>query len=277
MSSASSVNEPAIAWTGFQYLQGQPISLDDVRRNNSILVLEQWATYGHRPTHTPLIARCAALHCTALHCTPHHTSPATHPSIERRVPRAPHSLDRRCVSACSWCPPCRSSIPHLNSLYQQYHKHGVDVLGVTNETDAPKLRKFIQSMGVKMTYPVAIDADDVMAQYSDRYRAQGIPHAYIVDWTGRVRWQGHPMAGLGDKLDVLVNERKQHLAKQGVQQQQHGDSSGAASQLRALSDEELTGKTVKELMAAMRAAGIDTSGCIEKSDLIDRIKGKPAA
>ena len=44
MSSASNVNDPAIEWSGFQYLQGQPITLDDVKRNNNILVLEQWAT-----------------------------------------------------------------------------------------------------------------------------------------------------------------------------------------------------------------------------------------
>lgn len=44
MASASNVNDPAIAWNGFQYLQGQPVNLDDVKRNNNILVLEQWAT-----------------------------------------------------------------------------------------------------------------------------------------------------------------------------------------------------------------------------------------
>ena len=147
---------------------------------------------------------------------------------------------------------------------------------MTNETDEPKLRKFIQQMGSKMTYPVAVDTEDVMSSYSERYRAQGIPHAYIIDWAGRVRWQGHPMAGMGDKLDVLVNERKQHMAKQGTAAAAAGQqqSSAAANQLRGLSDEELNGKSVKELMQSMKAAGIDTTGCIEKGDLIDRIKGK---
>ena len=195
----------------------------------------------------------------------------------------------RCCCCLSWCPPCRSSIPHINSLYQQYGKHGVNVVGVTNETDEAKLRKFIAQMGAKMSYPVAVDTSDVMREYSEMSRAQGIPHAYIVDWAGRVRWQGHPMSGLGDKLDVLVNERKQHLAKlgstagasgAGVAGAEAGSTAqqrgAAANSLRALSDEELSGKSVKELMAAMKAAGIDTTGCIEKGDLIDKIKGKAA-
>ena len=44
MASAATVNDPAFAWSGFQYLQGQPVTLEDVKRNNAILVLEQWAT-----------------------------------------------------------------------------------------------------------------------------------------------------------------------------------------------------------------------------------------
>ena len=77
---------------------------------------------------------------------------------------------------------------------------------------------------------------------------------------------------------MLVNERKQHLAKQGGAAAGGGGAaqSVTANQLRSMSDEELNSKSVKELMAMMRTAGVDTSGCIEKSDLIDHIKGKPA-
>ena len=280
MSSSSNVSDPAIAWSGFQYLQGQPVTLDDVKRDHSILVLEQWATSALRSTtpHNSSTQRIALQH---------HSTKAQ--QCKRLT--SPLSLPVIVWPACclSWCPPCRSSIPHINSLYQQYGKHGVNVIGVTNETDEPKLRKFIQQMGAKMTYPVAVDTQDVMREYSDRYRAEGIPHAYIVDWAGRVRWQGHPMSGMGDKLDVLVNERKQHLAQlgsgaaavgagaagaeAGSTAQQRG---AAANALRALSGEELGGKSVKDLMAAMKAAGIDTTGCIEKSDLIDKIRGKAA-
>ena len=112
---------------------------------------------------------------------------------------------------------------------------------------------------------------------------QGIPHAYVIDWLGRVRWHGHPMAGLADKLDVLVNERKQHLAKQATGPASGGGTAAsgraqgtAANELRAKSEQQLASQSVKELMLAMKAAGIDTNGCIEKSDLIDRIKGKSA-
>ena len=201
MSSSQTLNDPALPWDGLHYLQGTPITAA-AALNNSIVVLEQWAT---------------------------------------------------------WCPPCRTSIPHLNSLQQRYAKHGVVILGITNETDDGKLRKFIASMRSSMEYRVAMDTDGVMQEWSDKYRVQGIPHCFVIDWTGRVRWSGHPMAGLDDKLDALVNEFKKWKATHG---------------LRAMTAEQLQSQSVTELMQSMRAAGIDTSGCIEKSDLISRILGK---
>ena len=186
----------------------------------------------------------------------------------------------------TWCPPCRTSVPHLNSLHQRYHKAGVRVVGITNETDKAKLLKFIAGVKGGMTYPVAIDDEGVMQEWQDKYRVQGIPHAWILDWQGKVRWSGHPMAGLDDKLEVLVNEFKQWKAKQGAGQgaaqgvgQGAGDGDGAAAEeagkkLKGMTEEELQGKGTGELMRLMKEARIDTAGCIEKSDLISRIKGK---
>lgn len=35
--------------------------------------------------------------------------------------------------------------------------HGVNIVGVTTETDVPKIERFVQSMGDKMDYTVALD------------------------------------------------------------------------------------------------------------------------
>ena len=185
----------------------------------------------------------------------------------------------------TWCPPCRTSIPHLNSLHQRYHKQGVRIVGISNEGDKAKLLKFIVGVKGGMGYPVAMDEEGVMDRWQEHYRVQGIPHAYLIDWNDRVRWSGHPMAGLDDKLEVLVNEFKQWKAKQG---QEGGAGAAAAAaaagngvaaaeaakKMRCLSEEELQGKGTGELMRMMKEAGIDTAGCIEKSDLISRIHGK---
>lgn len=34
----------------------------------------------------------------------------------------------------SWCRPCRASFPEMKKLYAEYHKKGVEILGVTNDS-----------------------------------------------------------------------------------------------------------------------------------------------
>src|SRR3954468_10526558 len=56
----------------------------------------------------------------------------------------------------TWCPPCRTSIPHLTEL-QKKHKDLV-VIGVSvSERDFDKVKPFVEEMGDKMDYRVAID------------------------------------------------------------------------------------------------------------------------
>jgi len=156
----------------------------------------------------------------------------------------------------------------------------VVVIGISNETDESKLRKFVAGMGDKMQYRVAMDRDGVMDAWSEKYSVQGIPHAFVIDWEGRVRWSGHPMGGLDKQLEATVNEFKQWKQRTGKEQTQSRSAAGtgggdiSANQLKAMSEEELKTKSVSELMHIMRDAGLDTAGCIEKTDLINRIKGK---
>jgi len=164
----------------------------------------------------------------------------------------------------TWCPPCRSSIPHLNSLAQKYGKHGAVFIGITNETDLSKLNKFISSMGNKMTYRVAMDPNESMNYYTEKYDVRGIPHAFIIDHLGRVRWSGHPMAtDLDSTLESLANELKAYK-----------EQSQATVSLSNKSTEELNNMSTKELLTAMKNAGISDKGCVEKSDLVAKIQGR---
>lgn len=111
-------------------------------------------------------------------------------------------------SWATWCPPCRQTIPHLNSLAQQFQNRGVVFVGITSETDEAKIKQFVAGMGNNMKYPVALDKSHEMDAYARHFNAQGIPHAYLVDCMGVVRWHGHPAEpSMANKIDVLANER----------------------------------------------------------------------
>ena len=100
----------------------------------------------------------------------------------------------------TWCPPCRTSIPHLTETQVKYKDRGVNIIGVTNET-LEAVEPFVNRMGKKMEYSVAIDKGrSTSNEFMGRYNVGGIPHAFVVK-NGKVVWHGHPMSGLDDAIE----------------------------------------------------------------------------
>lgn len=104
----------------------------------------------------------------------------------------------------TWCPPCRTSIPHLTDVQKKFKDQGVVLIGISNEK-VPTVRKFVEKMGEKMDYVVAVDDADKTSQgYMKAFGIRGIPHAFIVDKQSRIVWHGHPMAELEKTLEDLI-------------------------------------------------------------------------
>ena len=134
----------------------------------------------------------------------------------------------------TWCGPCLDSIPHLTELQKKFKDRGLVIIGVTDEKPE-EVKPFVEKMGAKMGYAVAIDqAKQTSRGYMDAFGVGGIPHAFIVDQAGRVVWHGHPMAG----LDKAVEQVLAHFS--------HSDW------LSRLSD----GRRVGVLAAALSACGL---------------------
>src|SRR6516165_1720294 len=102
----------------------------------------------------------------------------------------------------TWCGPCRVSIPHLTELAHKYKDKGVRFIGVDIwERDTKLVQPFVDQMGDKMEYSVALD--DVPAGGNPNEGAMaktwmkaadenGIPAAFVIR-DGKIAWIGHPM------------------------------------------------------------------------------------
>ncbi len=88
----------------------------------------------------------------------------------------------------TWCGPCKQSIPHLNEIYKKYKDKGLVVIGVTDE-DNQTIRQFTKTL--PMDYAVATDRN---GKLNKAFGIEGIPHAVLVNKTGEIVWEGHPMA-----------------------------------------------------------------------------------
>jgi thiol-disulfide isomerase/thioredoxin len=103
----------------------------------------------------------------------------------------------------TWCGPCRTSIPHLTELQKKF-KDKVVIVGVSDE-DAGTVKPFVDQMGDKMDYVVAVDKNEgTGAAYMKPFNVRGIPHAFVVNPEGKLVWHGHPMGGLDDVVAKVV-------------------------------------------------------------------------
>lgn len=114
----------------------------------------------------------------------------------------------------TWCGPCITSIPHVTELAKKYQGK-IKVTGVSvweRPWDQAKAQKFVDDMGAKMDYNVAIDTQEgVMADtWMQAAEQNGIPAAFIVK-DGIVQWVGHPMS-MDEPLKQVV-EGKFNLAE----------------------------------------------------------------
>ena len=114
----------------------------------------------------------------------------------------------------SWCPPCRSEIPDMVALQNQYGRKGFTFIGVAvNETE-PKIRDFIKTN--RITYPVVMANEQIVNAFS-RYADGGIraiPTSFVVNSSGRITQviTGARSKEVFEKI-ILDTVRKQKTSK----------------------------------------------------------------
>lgn len=109
----------------------------------------------------------------------------------------------------TWCQPCKLTIPHLSELQAHYGDRGLQVIGVSDET-AEIVEPFVDSMGEKMEYNVAIDR---AGRTTSRFREpdSGIPQAFLFNELGTLIWIGHPA---DPELEQLIRELTDELSEE---------------------------------------------------------------
>ena len=149
----------------------------------------------------------------------------------------------------TWCGPCRVSIPHLTEMAHKYTQVtfiGMDVWERGGDIDTA-VSKFVEKMGDKMDYHVAMDTEDTFMANSWMKAADqnSIPTAFLVQ-QGKIVWIGHPMGGLERALEEVV-AGKYDIEKAKANQQAGTVFKQYVAAVSANGDEEKAASLAKQL------------------------------
>lgn len=102
----------------------------------------------------------------------------------------------------TWCVPCREELPELKTIYQKYHSKGLEIIGISLDTDLEKLKNYINAEEIdwRQIYAKEGKADELVKKYS----AFGLPTYYIIDQAGRIRYNNHSRSSGVEIKEVIA-------------------------------------------------------------------------
>jgi len=85
----------------------------------------------------------------------------------------------------TWCVPCRTETPYLQSISEEYGPRGLEVVGVSQDVGDVRddIEMFVEEYGV--TYTIL---HDPQMRGLDLYRVLGMPGSFLIDREGTLRW-----------------------------------------------------------------------------------------
>jgi thiol-disulfide isomerase/thioredoxin len=83
----------------------------------------------------------------------------------------------------TWCPPCKAEIPELVKWQKEFHKHGLQVIGITYPpTNSRAVRSAVRMLMIN--YPVLLGRRKTKFLFDE---AETLPFTVILDRDGRIR------------------------------------------------------------------------------------------
>lgn len=107
----------------------------------------------------------------------------------------------------SWCPPCRSEMPAMQRVYEEFKDQGLVILSINaaNQDRMADAIEFAEQYG--LTFPIVFDTG---GRTTNDYKVRSLPTTFFVDRRGRIQEiiVGGPIseALLRIRAEQLLNE-----------------------------------------------------------------------
>ena len=104
----------------------------------------------------------------------------------------------------SWCTPYPSVKPHLLAAYLTYKEKGLEIVGVSLDTDSTEWVSALQKW--KMPWPQMSDLKGWKSQAIEPYAIGAIPHLILIDQNGTIVARNIKAKTLYKELEKLLKE-----------------------------------------------------------------------
>ncbi len=84
----------------------------------------------------------------------------------------------------TWCVPCVAELPNVLAAYAKYHPKGFEIIGISLDQSADKLKSFITDKN--MTWQQYFDGLGWESKLGKKYGVNSIPATYLLDGDGKI-------------------------------------------------------------------------------------------
>lgn len=86
----------------------------------------------------------------------------------------------------SWCGPCLSEVPDMLAMYLQWHKQGLDIIGISLDgaDQRAQLKKYLQQK--QLSWPQVCDYKGFNSPFATAYQLNAIPFNVLIGRDGKI-------------------------------------------------------------------------------------------